>query len=136
MCHCVQHCPSTGSPVTVGDIQKATRRGTILSKVYHCIEEGWRNKVLKELQPYKHCENELSTENGCIMWGMHVIAPQTLYPPILSLHANHPGIIRMKTIARCYFWWTGLDKAIEELDKSCQSCQANQASLWIWPDTP
>ena len=51
MCHCVQHCPSTGSPVTVGDIQKATRRDTVLGKVYRCIQEGWRDKVLEELQP-------------------------------------------------------------------------------------
>jgi len=48
----------------------------------------------------------------------------------------------MKAFARSYFWWTGLDKAIEELGKSCQSCQANQANPaatplhpWIWPHT-
>jgi len=46
----------------------------------------------------------------------------------------------MKAIARSYFWWTGLDKQIEELGKSCQANQANPAAAplhpWIWPDTP
>ena len=49
----------------------------------------------------------------------------------------------MKTIAHSYFWWGGLDRDIEQLGKSCHSCQANQPNPpvaplqpWIWPDTP
>ena len=49
----------------------------------------------------------------------------------------------MKAIARSYFWWSGLDKAIEEVGKSCHSCQANQPNPsvaplhpWVWPDSP
>ena len=57
-----------------------------------------------------------------------------------SLHSNHPGITRKKVIARSYFWWAGLDKAIEGLGKSCQANQANLATgplhPWIWPETP
>jgi len=32
-------------PVTFGDIQKVTKRDTILGKVNHYIQEGWPNKV-------------------------------------------------------------------------------------------
>ena len=32
----------------------------------------------------------------------------------------------MKAIARSYFWWSGLDKAIKEMGKTCYTCQANQ----------
>ena len=49
----------------------------------------------------------------------------------------------MKPIARSYFWWSGLDKAVEDLSKSCSACQALQAAPaaaplhpWIWPDAP
>ena len=120
-------------PVTFGDIQKATRRDTILGKVYRYVQEGWPSKVPEELQPYKYRENELGVENGCVVWGMRVIVPQTLHSQVLkSLHANHPGITRTKAIVRSYFWWIGLDKAIEELGKSCQSCQANQANLDLY----
>ena len=59
------------------------------------------------------------------MWGIRVIIPESLQSQVLkSLHESHPGISRMKAIARSYFWWNGLDKDIENLGKSCQTCQA------------
>ena len=77
-------------------------------------------------------------------WGIRVIVPESLQAKVLrSLHQNHPGITRMKAIARSYFWWSGLDKAVEALAKSCSSCQVLQAAPaaaplhpWIWPDAP
>ena len=49
----------------------------------------------------------------------------------------------MKAIARSYFWWSGLDKDIENLANSCSVCQAIKSSPavaplhpWIWPDAP
>ena len=41
-----------------------------------------------------------------------------------ELHKDHPGVTRMKSVARSYMWWPGLDKDLEQLAKSCQSCQA------------
>ena len=131
-------------PVTFQDIQRATRRDPTLGKVYRYVLDGWPSHVPDELKRYKNRETELSTENGCLMWGIRVIIPQTLHSQVLkSLHANHPGVTRMKAIARSYFWWGGLDKDIEELGKSCQSCQANQSNPtvaplhpWVLPDAP
>ena len=73
-----------------------------------------------------------------------MIIPESLQPQVLkSLHENHPGISRMKSIARSYFWWSGLEKDIEDLAKSCSACQANKSAPavallhpWIWPDAP
>ena len=49
----------------------------------------------------------------------------------------------MKSVARSYIWWPGLDKAIEEVVKSCTSCQVVKhspavASIqpWTWPNHP
>ena len=49
----------------------------------------------------------------------------------------------MKAVARSYFWWASLDKAVEELARSCSACQAIQAAPaaapllpWAWPDVP
>ena len=59
------------------------------------------------------------------MWGIRVVIPKGLQPQVLkSLHANHPGISRMKAIARSHFWWEGLDKEIETWENL-----ANLASL-------
>ena len=70
--------------------------------------------------------------------------PENLQSQILaSLHKNHPGVTRLKAIARSYFWWSGLDKDSEDLAKSCSACQALKSSPavallhpWIWTDTP
>ena len=47
----------------------------------------------------------------------------------------------MKAVARSYFLWSELDKAIEDIAKLCAACQAVKASppvaplhLWEWPD--
>ena len=42
-----------------------------------------------------------------------------------SPHKNQQGITRMKVLAWSYFWCTSLDKAIEDLGKSCAAWQAN-----------
>ena len=49
----------------------------------------------------------------------------------------------MKSIARSYFWWPGLDKDNEDLSKSCTVCQSIKqfpavAPLhpWVWPAKP
>ena len=78
------------------------------------------------------------------MWGISVIVPESLQSKLLdSLHKNHPGMTRINALVHSYFWWTGLDKAIEDRAKSCVACQAIQASPapaplhpWVWPDAP
>ena len=59
------------------------------------------------------------------------------------LHDSHPGIVRMKGIARNYVWWPKINSALEEKVKSCQLCQAHQkmpalATIhpWEWPKHP
>ena len=43
-----------------------------------------------------------------------------------QLHEGHPGVSRMKGLARMYVWWPGMDREIEDLVKSCHECQACQ----------
>ncbi|XP_029141787.1 uncharacterized protein K02A2.6-like, partial [Protobothrops mucrosquamatus] len=75
--------------------------------------------------------NALSTFNGCLLWGSRVVIPASLRSRILSsLHEGHPGIVRMKALARSHLWWPGLDKAIEAQVHGCQVCQQS------WPDMP
>ena len=60
-----------------------------------------------------------------------------------ELHHDHPGMSRMKSVARSYMWWPGLDKQIEQRVRGCVSCQAVKnappaAALqpWTWPSQP
>lgn len=100
--------------------------------------------MTQSLKPYLMRINELSVQSGCLLWGFRVIIPPPLRGKVLSeLHSGHCGVVRMKEIARSYFWWPGLDVAIEEKAKSCPACQKlrNLPQLaplhpWDWPEEP
>ena len=85
--------------------------------------------------------SELTVEGGCVLWGARVVVPEKFRRKLLNeLHSNHPGVCKMKGIARSYLWWPGLDKAIEQLAKSCVECQSVKSSPataplqpWVWP---
>ena len=131
-------------PVTFQQIKMETKRDPTLSSISSFVSNGWPNKITDNLKPYKVRQNEIGIEDGCLMWGTRVIVPQSLQSKILqSLHSGHPGITRMKAIARSYFWWSGIDKAIENLVKSCVSCQEQKSNPpvaplhpWAWPTSP
>ena len=86
----------------------------------------------------------MTLEGVCVLWGIHVIVPRKCQTAVLDmLHEGHPGIARMKSVARSYVWWPSLDEKLTTLTKRCLSCQQVQklpavAPLhpWLWPDRP
>lgn len=70
-----------------------------------------------------------------------MVVPKKLRKAVLDeLHLGHPGISRIKALARMYVWWPGLDAEIEDLVHCCDHCQAVKlmspvAPLqpWSWP---
>ena len=132
-------------PITAAKVKNATSTDPILSKVLSFILNGlWTEIVTEEMKPFQQRSRELTSENGTILWGIRVVIPERLQGTILhELHSNHPGISRMKSIARSYIWWPKIDKHIEELVKNCVDCQSNRdkpavAPLhpWVWPSKP
>ena len=54
------------------------------------------------------------------------------------MHECHPGMVKMKSLARSYFWWPGLDADIEDVSRVCAICAQRQAPhkevpLLLWP---
>ena len=86
-------------------------------------------------------KEELSVERGCVTWGGRVIIPEKLRQSVLEeLHDVHPGVTRMKSLARSFVWWPNMDKEIEEISKDCETCCHNQnnpaaAPVHVW-ETP
>lgn len=69
-------------------------------------------------------QTEFSLQKGCIMRGIRAYIPKALRRVVLEeLHSSHFGSTRMKSLARSYCWWRGMDKDIEEMSENCGNCQ-------------
>ena len=135
------------APVTSWDIRQASRCDPIISRVLKYCENGWPetlNETQLDLLPFFRKRTELTTHNGCLLWGYRVIVPSKLRDPILAdLHGGHTGISRMKELARSYVWWPNLDSDLETITKKCSNCLEHaknppRAGLhpWEWPSQP
>lgn len=61
------------------------------------------------------------------MCGYRIIIPKSLRNKLLGeLHAHHFGIVKTKSLARSYIYWSDLDKEIEKKCKSCIHCLWNR----------
>ena len=77
------------------------------------------------------------------MWGVRVVVPQKFQSHVLQeLHQGHLGVVKMKSLARSYVWWPGIDRDIEHVAKLCTGCQEVQKAPslaplhpWEWPAT-
>ncbi len=64
----------------------------------------------EQFRPYFQCKNEISIQDGCLLWGSRVIVlPQGRTQVLDILHETHLGVSRMKSLARCYVWLPKLD---------------------------
>ncbi len=129
---------SSETLVCAEQIKEWTRRDPLMSQVWRYTMQGWPDTIPSEvLRDYWGRRDEISTEDGCLFWGSRVIIPPQGREAILEeLHETHPGIVRMKGLARSYVWWPGLDGDIEAKVQGCQPCQENMKSVPTMPIHP
>ena len=125
-------------------VVRETAKDPILAQVMRFVKEGWPHAFSEELKDFKKLENSLSTENGCVFYGLRVIIPSTLRNHILKLlHLGHFGMQRMKQLARSTVYWPRIDFDIEDLCRKCTSCgqfqnKPDKPSIhpWMMPEKP
>ena len=125
-------------------VVRETAKDPILSQLMRFVKEGWPHAFSEELKNFKKLENSLSTENGCVFYGLRVIIPSTLRNHILKLlHLGHFGMQRMKQLARSTVYWPRIDFDIEDLCRKCTSCgqfqnKPDKPSIhpWMMPEKP
>ncbi|XP_028403958.1 uncharacterized protein LOC114526551 [Dendronephthya gigantea] len=134
-----------GLPISATRMASATRNNKWLSGVTEYTRCGWpRSEVDSELQAYHRVREEISIEEDCLLRGVRVIVPECYREEILDeLHRSHPGMVRMKALARLHVWWPNLDTNIERKVAACEPCREHlpncpkaQANPWLWPQSP
>ena len=118
-------------------IRQATSRDVVLSRILNFVQSGWPPQpVSDEIRPYFMHRDELTVQDGVLLWGLRVVVPTALRREILEvLHESHPGATRAKQFARSYVWWPNIDSDIEHTVQSCASCselrrRADRSSSW------
>ncbi len=122
----LQYIKENDIPVDFNKVKQETKKDSLLNRVYGYLLYGWPNgnvNIDNDLKPFFQRQSELAIENGILLWGHRIVVPHSLRKLLLAeLHCGHLGIVKMKAMARSYFWWPGLDADIENVTNSCSLC--------------
>lgn len=130
-------------PVTAQMIAKETQDDPVLQEVINHISNGWPSTASELHTPavrqfYSRREG-LQVTQDCIMFGDRVVVPERFRKRIIrQLHRGHPGIDRMKSLARSFVYWPNIDEDVESFVRQCRSCAAaaklpRKTTLSSWP---
>nr|VZI37893.1 unnamed protein product [Spirometra erinaceieuropaei] len=98
-----------GIPVTAADIRRATEQDPVLRQAIAYVQTCWPTTALAgDLR-------QLFLRQASL-W-------LTLASCLQTFHAAHPGASRMKSTARSFAYWRGIDGDIDDLVRRCSRCQ-------------
>ena len=81
-------------------MEEATKANSVLSNGLHYVRHGWPSSVPEALKPFSVLENELKTQEYCLLWGICVIVLKKLQKDLLcELHQTYPKVSQMKSAA-------------------------------------
>ena len=92
------------APLSVADARRGTDRDPLLAKVRTFVLQGWPIQLEgEEFQAFGRGKDELSVSDHVFLWGSRVIVPPKARERVIDvLHSTHPGVSRMKSLARSY----------------------------------
>ncbi|CAL4058723.1 unnamed protein product, partial [Meganyctiphanes norvegica] len=126
-------------PLSVKDVAKATREDKVYGKLLSTVRSGQIDKSDLDIKPFISLFENLHVEQGVVFHGTRIVVPTRQQKRLLDeLHMTHMGIVKMKEVAREYFWWPQINKQIEDIAKSCSGCNKYRkkpapAPLCPWP---
>jgi transposase InsO family protein len=135
----------TAFRLEAAEVATLTTRDPVLARARHFTLVGWpEENDDPHLLPYFRRRTELSAHRGCLLWGLRVVLPAPIRPPVLALlHTGHPGASRMKALGRGYVWWPDMDADCTEFVARCGACQsvahnppAAEPRMWDTPPRP
>ena len=129
-------------PVSFECIQEETCIDPELKQIAEYCKQGWpreQKHTNSEVAPFFKHRKEITVDEGVLFFQHRTIIPKHFRSQVLKeLHDGHPGVERMKLIARSKVYWPSIDTSIEETVRSCESCATNAKSpikctLSAWP---
>ena len=133
-----------GLPLTASDIAKAIREDPLYGRVLTAVRTGEFDHQDKEMAPFISVRDSLTVDAGCLLYGSRVVIPTRQQARLLfELHTTHMGVVKMKSLAREYIWWPGLNKQIESVAAKCKGCSRFKKkpppvplTHWPWATRP
>lgn len=116
------NCVTDDKRLNLQRIKEETQKDSLLIKLTDAIKNS--KPFSDELKPFSAMKDQLNVASGLITVDGRILIPTTLHSQVLNvLHEVHIGVIRMKRLARRYFYWPNLNKAIEDKARACPVCQ-------------
>ncbi|XP_058038252.1 uncharacterized protein K02A2.6-like isoform X1 [Ahaetulla prasina] len=114
-------------PVTSTEVTRASYKDIVIRTVIGWVQREWPTALGDRFKEFTKKLLELSVQGGCLLWGDRIVIPEKLRGHVLELlHVGHPGIVRMKSLARSYVWCPQMDKDISDQVGKCQACQESR----------
>ncbi|XP_053685985.1 uncharacterized protein K02A2.6-like [Sabethes cyaneus] len=130
-------------PVTFKMIQTETRSDAVLKQVKQFVQTAWPSDQSTfndpQLQQFYQRRDSLSVVSDCLTYGERLVIPTKFQDRVLRLlHKGHPGVERMRSVARNYVYWPGIDEQITQRVRSCVECSRaaktnSKTNLESWP---
>ena len=109
------------------DLRHIAEQDDEYQQLKHYIEVGFpqkRDQMPTKCQGYWNVRNQLTVDDGLIIFGCRLLIPVKLRQSALhQLHDAHQGTVRTKSRARLIVYWPGMDKDIDNITLACKSCQ-------------
>lgn len=107
-------------PVTFQNLVAETAQDTELQELLQGLQKGME---LKAKFRFNVPQTEFSCQKGVLLHDNRVVVPLKLRGQVLrELHSEHPGIVKIKSIARRYCWWPGINHDLETIIRECANC--------------
>jgi len=130
-------------PLNVDIIVEESKKDAVLSKILLYTIEGWPDRVHSDpvLTSYYKIRHSFSIEKDSLLFANRVVVPLSLQKRVLELlHFGHPGVVRMKLLARSICWWLSINTDIETFCQHCEPCavvnfKATDSVTYPWPQS-
>jgi Integrase zinc binding domain len=100
----------------------------ILQEAKDNIKNNWKQAVMKCKRSIKQ-ETTRYTSRMTVMFDYRLVVPRKLRLKILEeMHKTHLRIVKMKSLARSYFWWPGITEDIEQMINKCRYCYSARSN--------